>query len=107
MLVTSAVAGEGGACACGLVSLARIQSVSMEVSQVGPRCTLKLTASLAKGHASRALGLACAHTYISTLFFNGGGYLFLLAITCVWRLHWSVRRGSWSRAIRRVWTSFL
>ena len=24
------------------------------------------------------------------------GVLFLLAITCVWRLHWSVRRGTWS-----------
>ena len=27
------------------------------------------------------------------------GDLFLLAITCVWRLHWSVRRGTWSRVI--------
>ena len=28
------------------------------------------------------------------------GDLFLLAITCVWRLHWSVRRGTWSRVIK-------
>eukprot|EP00964_Phaeocystis_antarctica_P030421 scaffold17184_cov76-Phaeocystis_antarctica.AAC.1 len=28
------------------------------------------------------------------------GDLLLLAITCVWRLHWSARRGSWSRVIR-------
>ena len=25
----------------------------------------------------------------------------MLAITCIWRLHWSVRRGSWSRVVRR------
>ena len=24
----------------------------------------------------------------------------MLAITCVWRLHWSVRRGTWSRVIK-------
>ena len=29
------------------------------------------------------------------------GDLFLLAITCVCRLHWSARRGSWSRVFRR------
>eukprot|EP00964_Phaeocystis_antarctica_P025875 scaffold14553_cov74-Phaeocystis_antarctica.AAC.1 len=28
------------------------------------------------------------------------GDLLLLAITCVCRLHWSARRGSWSRVIR-------
>eukprot|EP00964_Phaeocystis_antarctica_P016981 scaffold9347_cov64-Phaeocystis_antarctica.AAC.1 len=28
------------------------------------------------------------------------GDLFLLAITCVCRLHWSARRGSWSRVLR-------
>eukprot|EP00964_Phaeocystis_antarctica_P055535 scaffold32671_cov65-Phaeocystis_antarctica.AAC.3 len=27
------------------------------------------------------------------------GDLFLLAITCVCRLHWSARRGSWSRVV--------
>ena len=59
VLVTSG-AGRGRA-ACrvrvprSLVSFARIQSVSMEVSQVEPRCTLKCTASLlAKGPRDRA-----------------------------------------------------
>eukprot|EP00964_Phaeocystis_antarctica_P097328 scaffold63462_cov52-Phaeocystis_antarctica.AAC.5 len=28
------------------------------------------------------------------------GDLLLLAITCVCRLHWSARRGSWSRVVR-------
>eukprot|EP00964_Phaeocystis_antarctica_P123696 scaffold87386_cov63-Phaeocystis_antarctica.AAC.2 len=35
----------------------------------------------------------------SLLFFSMGDLL-LLAITCVCRLHWSARRGSWSRVIR-------
>ena len=35
------------------------------------------------------------------------GDLFLLSITCTCRLHGSVRRGSWSQVVRRVWTSYL
>ena len=35
-----------------------------------------------------------------TPYFFQRGDVFLLAITCVWRLHWSVRRGTWSRVIK-------
>jgi len=39
------------------------------------------------------------HTEEHVTFFSMGDLL-LLAITCVCRLHWSARRGSWSRVVR-------
>ena len=42
----------------------------------------------------------------SLSFLNGGG-LFLLAITCVWRLHWSVRRGTFFALVALLNNQFL
>ena len=56
-----------------------------------------------QGPAVSGLGVRCPeirsrsdHVGTPPLFFSMGD-LFLLAITCVCRLHWSARRGSWSR----------
>ena len=37
--------------------------------------------------------------FYMTISFSTGGFI-LVSDYCVWRLHWSVRRGSWSRVIK-------
>ena len=49
-----------------------------------------------RGREERVSQARVSRSETCTLFSMGD--LFLLAITCVCRLHWSVRRGSWSRA---------
>eukprot|EP00964_Phaeocystis_antarctica_P049539 scaffold28733_cov75-Phaeocystis_antarctica.AAC.5 len=53
---------------------------------IPPRCASYFTLS-----ARSASGVGHLSCYFSM------GDLLLLAITCVCRLHWSARRGSWSR----------